>query len=351
MPYAGTDDGFTDQNGVLASENIFYNTVTQAVMSGGADCEPDLYTFNVNGHTGKFVFDEKRNVRLLEDEDIKIKVSFSSTSYSFTSWMITTQDGIQYYFGEAGAHELVVPVTNGNMPDANSALPANWYLTRIVNPNTKDTVKFNYVPEVYSYGDLGPESQLYSGSSGTTALTNASNTGNLTSGGRVVSFITTNVIGLRLSSIVSKNYTVQFIANNTRTDLIQGYSPGCYLCANTSGPANTLDSIKIYTNINNTCIKKFALTHSYFTSSSASTAAVLATTGDLTDTYRLKLTSVSEISGDGSVQKPPYSFTYQESTPLPRRLSYDQDHWGFSNNYAGANNPFFTPYLDVSAPA
>ena len=30
---------------------------------------------------------------------------------------------------------------------------------------------------------------------------------------------------------------------------------------------------------------------------------------------------------------------------MPRRLSYDQDHWGFCNNWNGDSNPYFTPYV------
>jgi hypothetical protein len=65
--------------------------------------------------------------------------------------------------------------------------------------------------------------------------------------------------------------------------------------------------------------------------------------GDTTDTKRLKLLSVKEFSGDGLTSKPPFVITYQESYQLPRRISYDQDHWGYSNNAAGSGNNKFTP--------
>jgi len=356
LPYPGSDQGFTDQRGVDAKQNKFYNTVMPAVLAGGADFEPDLYTFNFNGHTGKFVFDEQRNVRLLEDDNLKIKVIWNSATQSFDSWVITAEDGIQYFFGENNSHEIVLPFAHGNY-DANSAVPANWYLTRIYNPNTKETVTFNYVPEGYSYYDLGPESTVYGGSASNPVITNACNNTNINNNGAsVANFITTSVVGLRLSTIVTSNFTVKFIASTSRLDLNQNINNVCVSCipaANvwsgvSSAPAYSLDSVKIYSNQNNSCIKQIALTHSYFTSPTTTGQSVATSVGsDITDTKRLKLSSVTEISGDGTISKPPYIFTYQESITLPRRLSYDQDHWGFSNNQAGNNNNYFTPPVKI----
>lgn len=364
MPYPGPDNYFTDQEGVLAAQNVFYSTVTSQAMAGGADYEPDLYTFNFNGHAGKFVFDEQRNVRLLEDDNLKIKVNFNSTSNYFDTWVITDENGIQYYFGENGAHEIVVPIAHGNY-DSNSNLPSNWYLTKIVNPNTKETVVFNYAPEGYSYYDLGPESTLYGGGSGRPIVTSACDNSNVQNNGLYL--ITTNVIGLRLTSIVTNNFTVKFVAQTPRLDVFQtlgnvAFSGNGFQAANVwnngnvgSVPANSLDSIKIYSNLNNACLKQIFFNHSYFTSPSTTSQYVTNfVPTDVTDTKRLKLSSVTEISGDGTAQKTPYVFTYNESITLPRRLSYDQDHWGFSNNAAGNNNNYFTPpvkILSLNGPA
>jgi YD repeat-containing protein len=359
LPYPGTNNGFADQHGVLASQNAFYGNVMPAVLNGAADCEPDLYTFNFNGHTGKFVFDEQRHVRLLEDDNLKINVHYNATTNYFDWWVITAEDGIQYYFGENGSHEIVMPYAHGNA-DANSVMPANWYLTRIVNPNTKETVTFNYSPEGYSYNDLGPESTLYGNSSTAPIVTSACDNSHINNNGSSVdNFITTNVVGLRLSSIVTNNFTVKFIAQTSRQDLSQTYNvcpscngfsaPGVWAgVMGTTLPAYSLDYIKVYSNSNNVCLKQIAFGHTYFTSPATTGQSVLNVAGlTATDTKRLKLSSVTEIAGDGMISKPPYVFTYQTSVTLPRRLSYDQDHWGFSNNQAGNNNNYFTPSVKI----
>jgi hypothetical protein len=92
------------------------------------------------------------------------------------------------------------------------------------------------------------------------------------------------------------------------------------------------------------------LSYSYFQSTTANnySAIVASHITDTTDSKRLKLLSVKEYSGDGLTAKPPYVFSYQETQQLPRRLSYDQDHWGFSNNASGAGNKRFTPRVNHS---
>ena len=331
----------------------FSSQFIPAVVTGAKDCEPDLYTFNFNGHTGKFVFDENQHARLLTDDDITITVSYSD--HSFNSWKITTPDGIQYYFGENNNHEVTYPHSSRSGEDANGKAPSSWYLTRIVNPNTKETATFTYAVEGYSYRDLGPESTLYGTTvGGTNDIAQSCNLSNI---GGVPDMITTGVFGLRLATITTKNYHVDFIATNQRLDLIQGINYGTGISVGApggSGPtfAYSLDWVKIYSN-SNVCMKQIALGHDYFSSTTNTSAGILSllssdtytinNSPDITDTKRLKLTSVTEYDGSGTLQNPPYLLSYDETLQLPRRLSFDQDHWGFSNNAAGDHNSFFTP--------
>jgi hypothetical protein len=319
------------------------------VIRGALDTEPDLFTFNFNGHTGKFVFDENQTPRLLTDDDIKIKVIPDGAV--FKSWIITTPDGMQYYFGEHNSREITYVNSNvGNSGDQDATAPTSWYLTRMINPNTKDTATFSYTQENLTYHDLGPETSLYISGSGD--LTDILHVCDLSNIGQV-NLLTTEVAGLRLTAITTKNYQVKFIAQTQRQDLLdQIYYviPGNFTPGDTPGPgphyATSLDSIKIFSR--NNCIKQFYLNHDYFTSSATTSSRVSAGltsafSGDITDTKRLKLVSLSEYSDSGVLKSSPYKFYYNETLQLPRRLSYDQDHWGFSNNTAGDHNAYFTP--------
>jgi len=297
------------------------NYTIPGVNAGSYDGEPDLFTFNFNGYSGKFVFDENRTPRLLTDDNLVITPNYNGTT--FATWEITTPDGAQYYFGQNNVYEVTTPNSTLSGSDPDSRFPSSWYLTRIIYPNTLDTVYLSYTSEYYGYHDLGPETALF-GSGGQPEAWACS----WMSPG--YNIITTEITGYHLSSITSKNYTINFVANTARQDLL--YSPAM------------LDSIKIC-NSAGTCIKKFALGHSYFTSTST-TGLPSGQIGDNTDMYRLMLATVTEISRDGTITKPPYRFTYNQSLQLPRRMSYDQDSWGFSNNSSGGNNTCFTPGMN-----
>jgi hypothetical protein len=336
LPYPGENESL---------QTNFTSFFIPDVINGNIDCEPDIYTFNFNGHVGKFVFDEYRNARLLTDDDLKISVNYSSAH--FTSWKIVTSDGLQYYFGENNCREYTNPVSNISGDNPNDIAPSSWYLTRIVDPNTKDTANFAYKGEVYSYRDLGPQSDLYGTDNGLHAASQACDEGI-----SQLNMIKTAVFGSRLSSISTRNYQIDFIGNNIRKDLIEetgGRKPGESI-PTPLGLATSLDSIKIYNN--NICLKQIALGHDYFVSSKE-TATILAnylattTNGvDTSDIRRLKLTSVTEINGAGTLSKPPYVFTYNEMQQLPRRISFDQDFWGYANSLAGGfHNSIFIPTI------
>lgn len=334
LPYPDPTTGMTSD-----PTNSFVNNTAFAMNAGSFDTEPDLYTFNFNGHVGRFVFDENQVPRLLEDDNLKISVNYntSNTPSPFVSWMITTEDGVQYFFGENKKFEVNTPISSTGTIDPDSAAPSGWMLTRIYNPNTNETATFNYTSEVYAYRDLGQEGKvtplppMYS-----QACDNS---------GIATNLIATTVSGWRLTSIQTANYSVQFLANTLRQDLI----PGAYYPNVGTFTAYQLDAVKVFNNASQ-CIKQFTLNHSYFTSTTATATNVSAILSaqygsDATDSKRLKLTSITESSGDGSVQKPPYVFTYNESLQLPRRLSYDQDDLGYSNNSAGNNNQLFSPLV------
>lgn len=320
-------------SGVIPSNNNDQENQTQfrgAITAGKGDAEPDLFTFNFDGYGGKFVFDENRSPRLLTDQDIKIVVN----STDFSSWTITTPDATKYYFGEGGKYEVNQILSSASGADANSTRASSWLLTRIVYPNTKDTIYFNYAPETYSYFDLAQETKIFDHLSGPDNPAQA-----CALEPRPMNAYKTTVTGYRLINITSRNYKIVFGVNtaNVRQDLINSGSNYPY----------SLDSVKIY-NALNQCMKQYVFSYQYFTSTTANNWFGIGgfTFNDPTDTKRLKLVSVKEYSGDGAISKPAYTCSYEETLQLPRRLSYDIDHWGFSNNYPGNINDRFTPTVN-----
>lgn len=72
------------------------------------DSEPDVYTYSVPGHAGRFVFDTQGNARTIPYDPISITlgypaantVAFDSLGYSISSFTLKTPEGLTYLFNQ-----------------------------------------------------------------------------------------------------------------------------------------------------------------------------------------------------------------------------------------------------------
>jgi len=122
---------------------------------GLVDSEPDIYTYNFGGYTGKFVFDDDRTAYTIPREDMLIEpVNDETEGDYFISWKITTPDGTKYYFGGTGATEQNYSYANGTgniTQQYNTA--TSWYLYKIESVNGDKWISLEYESEDYSVGD------------------------------------------------------------------------------------------------------------------------------------------------------------------------------------------------------
>jgi YD repeat-containing protein len=331
LPYADANGNPQSYNG---SGLPLTHYAAAGLGSGTVDGESDLYIFNFNGHMGKFLFDENQTPHLLKDDNLKIKVIYNLTD--FVSWIITDEKGIQYIFGQnqnGNNYEKAWP-SQGPQSLAGPGPISSWFLNQIIYPNNNDTVNFTYTSEYYFYADIGGESESMSfetlpggGSPQPTLI--CDNTHNNVSGrSNPPNPNLTTCNGVRLTGISSKNIKIVFEADNARLDL--------------NSQVSELDKI-IISYKTGQCIKQFKFSYGYFASPFSNIWSGLTYSNLLCDSLRLKLLSLDELSCDNSIVKPPYVFTYQDGFPLPRRLSFDQDHWGFSNNSGNPVNSYLTP--------
>lgn len=90
------------------------NFLKSAVTSDDSqyDSQPDVFSFNFNGYSGKFILDNNLQPVLLTYTNLKIETSLAPTS---TAWniKITTPDGIQYLFGGDLATEYTNKMQTG----------------------------------------------------------------------------------------------------------------------------------------------------------------------------------------------------------------------------------------------
>ncbi|NJN28668.1 MAG: hypothetical protein HC819_23170 [Cyclobacteriaceae bacterium] len=275
---------------------------------GVLDTEPDIYTFNFHGYSGKFFFDENRRVYTIPWEDFYIE----PLNEQLSEWLIVSPDGKKFYFGGSNATEKNYTAKDGgvNIYDQFNT-STSWYLYRIESVNGKSWINIDYSPEEYGFGDRLSHSVIFK---------NSMDGGVIGVLKRAPSQILMHtVFGKRISKITtsSGNIVVDFIANNIREDL---NDKGIFTSYNKQ--AKALSSI-IISGKNDVC-KKFEINTSYFLSA-ASGGYV-----NLVDTKRLKLNSIVEKSCDGSISNNPYIFTYNTRS-MARRYSLARDHWGYYN--------------------
>ncbi|HEX2607659.1 MAG TPA: hypothetical protein VHK91_09785, partial [Flavisolibacter sp.] len=117
--------------------------------NGIYDGQPDIFSFNFGGYSGKFILDNSMNPVLLAPAPIKIEKDFLSSTWTFK---ITTPDGVQYFFGGDAAKEASKTFSSGvNCGKTYSNyIPTAWFLTSIVHPNG-DQITCTYTNLGYNY--------------------------------------------------------------------------------------------------------------------------------------------------------------------------------------------------------
>ena len=94
------------------------------------DPEPDIFSINMPGGSGKFYINKDREVVLVPKQDIRVAPLFSSSTSHvthLTGFVVTSPDGTVYRFGDTGDGNPAIEYTGGgNYPK----IPAGWYLVK-----------------------------------------------------------------------------------------------------------------------------------------------------------------------------------------------------------------------------
>lgn len=127
------------------------------------DSEPDLYSYNFMGYSGKFIFKGETNVAMtIPYAPIAIKrIKDPSSLERKWQFEITAPNGYTYYFGGGASSGQLVTQSRSNYGLQhcgstgksflmNGKMETSWYLTRIKTPR-KQNVYFEYVSGVYDY--------------------------------------------------------------------------------------------------------------------------------------------------------------------------------------------------------
>lgn len=282
----------------------FYYVLFNGENPDALDTEPDLFTYNFLGYTGKLIFDRDGTPVAIPRNDLVFEGSMiDNFSSGFT---VTTPDGIKYSFEE----EEKTSITGSG--EGTYSIPTAWYLTKIEHP-LGDIVELAYELDIYGY-PLSTSS----------IVTKMAETPAFCGSGLVcpdgfnsstVSYI--NVRGKMLTKIESVGHgSIIFQSSTGRLDIDDGHKLSSI---DVRGPQGHL-------------IKSFAL--DYVFSDNEGFDNPLAETYDEITMHRMFLTRV--VQKDRLTKEiNEFSFEYDDINALPARLSNARDHWGYFN---GADN-------------
>jgi YD repeat-containing protein len=317
---------------------------------GIKDGEPDLYFFNFGGYSGKFYFNDDRTPIFVPEEDFKVQPDLNNGigSYGFQGFVVTTPDGVKYYFGMTGNDntairpiEISTPANTQTGPAYSNTAVSSWFLNKIISADGTDSITFTYAQEQFSEYSLA----MY-------PISTLSGNINPASGG--YGLVKTFIKGVRLATINFPNGQVTFTPSPSPRSDLDGYNPMVF-----TGQSNTVNSNNLYPSfslgsigISNTSgfCKKDSFYYGYFQDNINNLNGLLSGYSGYnihSDTYRLCLDSVQETSCDGTVSVPPYKFSYY-SELVPRKLSFGLDHWGFYNGVT-TNQCLIPTYSETSS--
>jgi len=298
---------------------IFPLDVKTPIEQGSA--QPDIYHFNFGNHSGSFYINYETNqiVQLNKTEEI----NFEKTGNGINA---KTSDGILYTFG------VIEQAYNTNiLPDDVDKVGRTYKLSSItlLNGNKIDFSYTNASSENLSYQERYLITETCSGTN-------------------------QNVKGLRtrfiqndikiLSKITTNNIIVDFLLED-REDIIP--------VINLPNPKR-LKAIDIsYKGTTNKKVKTFEFGYSYFPYNESLGIPSMGSESNYYNTNkekfgkRLKLDSFKEIGydsgGNQDRSNPSYKFEYNITTPMPMKISFSKDFWGYFN---GADNKTLLPDLE-----
>ncbi|SEG38469.1 hypothetical protein SAMN05421847_2141 [Halpernia humi] len=116
----------------------------QDITDSGVDSEPDIYNFSFNGRSGKFIFDNNKNIHEFSQTNLKIeRLDEPGIGVCFK---ITDEQGNIYLFKDVET-SLFLKSTGGSTPSTNTSA---WYLSEII-PTAGKPINFTYENNDYEY--------------------------------------------------------------------------------------------------------------------------------------------------------------------------------------------------------
>jgi hypothetical protein len=301
-----------------SQDDDLYNYL-EAAVAGGMDTQPDIFRYNFPGYTGKFIIDDEGVPRSIPQNNLKIEY-ISTGSLSF---VVTTPEGVKYFFGGTNATESSKISSSsscggaGHQAGTDDFVPNSWYLTKIQHP-LGDIIEMSYEIDVITYRN---------GVSQTLAYNYPGNLYGNTIGAPPCQECEVEQDRTCYTVIESNIVRVKEITSSAYGKIVVTYKAGV------ETNDKLIDYLILYDK-DNIRLKKILLTHQTVTSNLFWNANVLQE-----ETQRSFLSQVDEFGVDDYNAKTS-KFFYKNLDELPVRMSFAQDYHGFFN---GKTNSFLVP--------
>lgn len=276
--------------------------------SGTWDVEPDVYSFNFCGYSGRFVYDLNDSIVFMPANNLKVEKNIFSSNWNFR---VTTLDGLVYYFGGSDATEKTKSEGGCGKDFGPSYRPTSWYLVKVVSP-LGDSVMFDYEELLYDFPGT-PTQTFYNNS-----------IGNVTDGNSCKGvdglpkpcpdYASQNSLcgaTLRTLGVLLKSLTT---SRGTSVEFEYAY--------------RMWSADKLYKKIKVRNQKGHI--RSIFELDYQIVSTNLYGNSYISQSYWPFLTQLTERSTD-LVQKKTHRFAYHKLDSLPTEHSFSQDHWGYFN--------------------
>ncbi len=326
-----------DGYGTCVDNVSLYNLANNSCNS-----EPDIFSFNFLGRTGKFFLGKDGTPYSMPHSALKIEYDDKGPDAvsgpilffkDFDKWTIQDEEGFIYVFGSSNdSKEKVVANTETEVRNAYDITPkigyiSTWYLDEIRSPYTGNTiVSFDYESGSQIEIDYYFE-ELF--------LKEGSTLGGCNGDIEQYSDVTSHVVipdPKYISKVTTDLGTVTFDYDKiNRKDLANGWY---------------MEGINVR-DFNTSTIERYELTYDYFNGYNSVIINEMPSffetltewKTDLDDKYRrLKLAQIQKIS-NAEVPTLFREFIYNTTIDLPPRDNKKEDHWGFYNGRTGMYPP------------
>lgn len=301
-----------------------------------SDKEPDIFSYNFNGYTGKFIIATENStpkLYFIEATDLKGYITEFGTQYNILGFTFVTPNGEIYTFGYFNG---TYAVEKTDMPGL--TVTSSWHLMKIETFDQKFNIQFEYDLEKTSYIQLASCEYLnIQGNCTSTYGPTTQCSGDIASPEK--RYRRSYVDNIRLKKITTSTGLTQVdFTPRTEARLDMG------LPLSSSTPqGKALEKIVV---TSDTYCKEWALSHTYFYDDNIPAMG----TYEASDSrYHLKLDAVQEKSCDGQITIPATTFEYEGTNVsytqgtqtintkyLPFTGTRQIDHWGYFNG-ASAN--------------